>query len=85
MLDSGKHAAVTVKNLLETLCKPDQNPLFYAGGIEILTEMMKDCKPGMRMAWPCEYSQCIVSVTSLLEVEVSPDEAKNPYVPSFHK
>uniref|UniRef100_A0A8C0JYK7 Tetratricopeptide repeat domain 12 n=1 Tax=Canis lupus dingo TaxID=286419 RepID=A0A8C0JYK7_CANLU len=43
LLDSGKHAAVTVKNLLETLCKPDQNPLFYAGGIEILTEMMKDC------------------------------------------
>lgn len=58
LLDSGKLAAVTVKNLLETLCKPDQNPLFYAGGIEILTEMMKDCKPGMRMAWPCEYSQC---------------------------
>nr|XP_025862653.1 tetratricopeptide repeat protein 12 isoform X4 [Vulpes vulpes] len=43
LLDSGKLAAVTVKNLLETLCKPDQNPLFYAGGIEILTEMMKDC------------------------------------------
>ncbi|XP_030897313.1 tetratricopeptide repeat protein 12-like isoform X3 [Leptonychotes weddellii] len=42
-LDSGKNTAVTVKNLLETLCKPDQTPLFYAGGIEILTEMMQDC------------------------------------------
>uniref|UniRef100_A0A7N5JCF0 Tetratricopeptide repeat protein 12 n=1 Tax=Ailuropoda melanoleuca TaxID=9646 RepID=A0A7N5JCF0_AILME len=41
-LDSGKNTAVTVRNLLETLCKPDQTPLFYAGGIEILTEMMKD-------------------------------------------
>ncbi|XP_039743864.1 tetratricopeptide repeat protein 12 isoform X2 [Pteropus medius] len=43
LLDSGKNTAVTTKNLLETLSKPDQNPLFYAGGIEILTEMMKDC------------------------------------------
>lgn len=44
MLDSGKDTAVTTKNLLETLSKPDHNLLFYAGGIEILTEMMKDCK-----------------------------------------
>ncbi|XP_047608747.1 tetratricopeptide repeat protein 12 isoform X1 [Phacochoerus africanus] len=43
LLDSGKDTAVTTKNLLETLSKPDQIPLFYAGGIEILTEMMKDC------------------------------------------
>ncbi|KAI4581235.1 hypothetical protein MJG53_020823, partial [Ovis ammon polii x Ovis aries] len=43
-LDSGKNSAMTTKNLLETLSKPDQIPLFYAGGIEILTEMMKDCK-----------------------------------------
>ncbi|XP_072809840.1 tetratricopeptide repeat protein 12 isoform X3 [Vicugna pacos] len=41
-LDSGKNTAVTAKNLLETLSKPDQIPLFYAGGIEVLTEMMKD-------------------------------------------
>lgn len=46
LLDSGNNTAVTTKHLLETLSKPDQNPLFYAGGIEILTEMMKDCKPG---------------------------------------
>nr|XP_019608906.1 PREDICTED: tetratricopeptide repeat protein 12 isoform X4 [Rhinolophus sinicus] len=43
LLDSGKDTAVTTKNLLETLSKPDHNLLFYAGGIEILTEMMKDC------------------------------------------
>uniref|UniRef100_A0A8C4LAY3 Tetratricopeptide repeat protein 12 n=1 Tax=Equus asinus TaxID=9793 RepID=A0A8C4LAY3_EQUAS len=43
LLDSGRNTAVTTKNLLETLSKPDQMPLFYAGGVEILTEMMKDC------------------------------------------
>ncbi|XP_032977268.1 tetratricopeptide repeat protein 12 isoform X3 [Rhinolophus ferrumequinum] len=43
LLDSGRDTAVTTKNLLETLSKPDHNLLFYAGGIEILTEMMKDC------------------------------------------
>ena len=43
-LDSGKETAMTTKNLLETLSKPGQTPLFYAGGIEILTEMMTDCK-----------------------------------------
>ncbi|XP_009005064.4 tetratricopeptide repeat protein 12 isoform X4 [Callithrix jacchus] len=43
LLDSGKNTAVTTKNLLETLSKPDQIPLFYAGGIEILTEIIKEC------------------------------------------
>ncbi|XP_077903154.1 tetratricopeptide repeat protein 12 isoform X5 [Ictidomys tridecemlineatus] len=43
LLNSGKDTAVTTKNLLESLSKPDQMPLFYAGGMEILTEMMKDC------------------------------------------
>jgi hypothetical protein len=47
LLNSGKNTAMTTKNLLKTLSKPDQTPLFYAGGIEILTEMMKDCKPEM--------------------------------------
>ena len=56
LLDSGKNTAITTKNLLETLSKPDQNPLFYAGGIEILTEMMKDCKPEMCV------SSCMLSV-----------------------
>ncbi|XP_021093437.1 tetratricopeptide repeat protein 12 isoform X3 [Heterocephalus glaber] len=43
LLDLGKNTAVTTKNLLETLSKPDQTPLFYAGGMEILTDVMKDC------------------------------------------
>ncbi|KAM6157686.1 tetratricopeptide repeat protein 12 [Rhynchocyon petersi] len=43
LLNSGKNTAVTTKNLLETLSKPDQIPLFYAGGIEILTGMMTEC------------------------------------------
>ncbi|KAM9079779.1 tetratricopeptide repeat protein 12 isoform 8-T8 [Megaptera novaeangliae] len=42
-LDSGTNTAVTTKNLLEILSKPDHIPSFYAGGIEILTDMMKDC------------------------------------------
>lgn len=42
-LHSGKNTAMTTKNLLETLSKPGQTPLFYAGGIEILTEMMTNC------------------------------------------
>lgn len=45
LLDSGKSTAVTTRHLLGTLSKPGQNPLFYVGGIEILTEMMEDCKP----------------------------------------
>ncbi|KFO31129.1 tetratricopeptide repeat protein 12 isoform X2 [Fukomys damarensis] len=43
LLNTGKNTAVTTKNLLETLSKPDQTPLFYAGGMEILTDVMKDC------------------------------------------
>ncbi|XP_012865011.1 PREDICTED: tetratricopeptide repeat protein 12 isoform X1 [Dipodomys ordii] len=43
ILALGKNTAVTTKNLLETLSRPDQAPLFYAGGMEILTEMMKQC------------------------------------------
>ncbi|XP_074160328.1 tetratricopeptide repeat protein 12 isoform X2 [Sminthopsis crassicaudata] len=42
-LKSGKEAAVTTKNLLEALSNPDQIPLFYAGGVQLLTELMKDC------------------------------------------
>ncbi|XP_040833199.1 tetratricopeptide repeat protein 12 isoform X2 [Ochotona curzoniae] len=42
-LDSGRNTAVSTKNLLVTLSKPGQTPLFYAGGIEILTEMMQGC------------------------------------------
>ncbi|XP_043851130.1 tetratricopeptide repeat protein 12 isoform X4 [Dromiciops gliroides] len=42
-LESGKESAVTTKNLLQALSKPDQIPLFYTGGMQLLTELMKDC------------------------------------------
>ncbi|XP_004604756.2 tetratricopeptide repeat protein 12 [Sorex araneus] len=42
LLASGRSTAVSTKALLETLSKPGQMPLFYAGGIEILTELMED-------------------------------------------
>ncbi|KAM5246751.1 tetratricopeptide repeat protein 12 isoform 2-T2 [Ctenodactylus gundi] len=42
-LDSGENTAISTKNVLETLSKPDQTPLFYAGGIEVLTDLMKNC------------------------------------------
>ncbi|XP_051842949.1 tetratricopeptide repeat protein 12 isoform X1 [Antechinus flavipes] len=42
-LKSGKEAAVTTKNLLEALSNADQIPLFYAGGVQLLTELMEDC------------------------------------------
>ncbi|XP_067421703.1 tetratricopeptide repeat protein 12 [Emydura macquarii macquarii] len=40
---SGKYMAVSVKELLEKLSRPDQNILYYAGGIRVLTESIKDC------------------------------------------
>ncbi|XP_074072797.1 tetratricopeptide repeat protein 12 isoform X2 [Macrotis lagotis] len=42
-LESGKEEAVTTKNLLQALSNPDQIPLFYTGGVQLLTELMKDC------------------------------------------
>uniref|UniRef100_A0A8C3SFN2 Tetratricopeptide repeat domain 12 n=1 Tax=Chelydra serpentina TaxID=8475 RepID=A0A8C3SFN2_CHESE len=40
---SGKYTAVSVKELLQKLNRPDQNILYYAGGIRVLTESIKDC------------------------------------------
>ncbi|XP_005030951.1 tetratricopeptide repeat protein 12 isoform X1 [Anas platyrhynchos] len=40
---SGKLAALSVKELLQKLDRPDQNILFYAGGIKALTGAVKDC------------------------------------------
>ncbi|XP_073095875.1 tetratricopeptide repeat protein 12 isoform X2 [Manis javanica] len=42
VLDSGKGTAVTTTSLLASLSKPDQIPLFYAGGTEILADLMQD-------------------------------------------
>ncbi|XP_061449110.1 tetratricopeptide repeat protein 12 isoform X3 [Rhineura floridana] len=41
--ESGKHTAVSVKELLQKLSKPNENILYYAGGIRLLTDMMQDC------------------------------------------
>ncbi|KGL82293.1 Tetratricopeptide repeat protein 12, partial [Tinamus guttatus] len=40
---SGKFTALSIKELLKKLDKPDQNILYYSGGIRVLTEAMKDC------------------------------------------
>nr|XP_036848724.1 tetratricopeptide repeat protein 12 isoform X1 [Manis javanica]XP_036848725.1 tetratricopeptide repeat protein 12 isoform X1 [Manis javanica] len=42
VLDSGKGTAVTTTSLLASLSKPDQIPLFYTGGTEILADLMQD-------------------------------------------
>ncbi|XP_068772822.1 tetratricopeptide repeat protein 12 isoform X3 [Struthio camelus] len=40
---SGKFTALSVKELLHKLDRPDQNILYYTGGIRVLTGAMKDC------------------------------------------
>ncbi|XP_033027764.1 tetratricopeptide repeat protein 12 isoform X2 [Lacerta agilis] len=42
-LESGKHTAVSVKELLQKLRSPDENILYYADGIRLLTALMQDC------------------------------------------
>ncbi|XP_060139027.1 tetratricopeptide repeat protein 12 isoform X3 [Zootoca vivipara] len=42
-LESGKHTAVSVKELLQQLRSPDENILYYADGIRLLTALMQDC------------------------------------------
>uniref|UniRef100_A0A8D2L2Z0 Uncharacterized protein n=1 Tax=Varanus komodoensis TaxID=61221 RepID=A0A8D2L2Z0_VARKO len=37
-LESGKREAVSVSELLQKLCRPDENAFYYAGGIQLLTE-----------------------------------------------
>ncbi|KFO86018.1 Tetratricopeptide repeat protein 12, partial [Buceros rhinoceros silvestris] len=41
--ESGKLAALSVKELLQKLDRPDQNILYYTGGIRLLTGAVKDC------------------------------------------
>lgn len=43
-LESGKHTAVSVKELLQKLRIPDENILYYADGIRLLTALMQDCE-----------------------------------------
>ncbi|KAF7236919.1 Tetratricopeptide repeat protein 12 [Varanus komodoensis] len=40
-LESGKREAVSVSELLQKLCRPDENAFYYAGGIQLLTEAMR--------------------------------------------
>uniref|UniRef100_A0A8B9M1Z5 Tetratricopeptide repeat protein 12 n=1 Tax=Accipiter nisus TaxID=211598 RepID=A0A8B9M1Z5_9AVES len=42
-VQSGKLAALTIKEMLQKLDRPDQNILYYTGGIRLLTGAMKDC------------------------------------------
>ncbi|XP_074750980.1 tetratricopeptide repeat protein 12 isoform X3 [Strix uralensis] len=42
-VQSGKLAALSIKELLQKLDRPDQNILYYTGGIRLLTGAVKDC------------------------------------------
>ncbi|XP_063211397.1 tetratricopeptide repeat protein 12 isoform X4 [Chroicocephalus ridibundus] len=42
-VESGKLAALSIKELLQKLDRPDQNILYYIGGIRLLTGAIKDC------------------------------------------
>ncbi|NXN30807.1 TTC12 protein, partial [Nycticryphes semicollaris] len=42
-VQSGKLAALSIKELLQKLDRPDQNLLYYTGGIRLLTGAVKDC------------------------------------------
>ncbi|XP_035011297.1 tetratricopeptide repeat protein 12 isoform X2 [Hippoglossus stenolepis] len=41
--DKGEGKGTTVPQLLENLSRPDQTPLFYCGGLEILLRAVTDC------------------------------------------
>ncbi|XP_054079158.1 tetratricopeptide repeat protein 12 isoform X4 [Rissa tridactyla] len=42
-VESGKLAALSIEELLQKLDRPDQNILYYTGGIRLLTGAIKDC------------------------------------------
>ncbi|XP_057287937.1 tetratricopeptide repeat protein 12 isoform X3 [Pezoporus wallicus] len=42
-VESGNLAALSIKELLQKLHRPDQNVLYYAGGIRLLAGTVKDC------------------------------------------
>ncbi|NXN41198.1 TTC12 protein, partial [Rhinoptilus africanus] len=42
-VESGRLAALSIKELLQKLDRPDQNILYYTGGIRLLTGAIKDC------------------------------------------
>ncbi|XP_053126003.1 tetratricopeptide repeat protein 12 isoform X2 [Hemicordylus capensis] len=42
-LEAGRQTAVSVNQLLQKLNRPDENILYYAGGIQLLTGVIRDC------------------------------------------
>ncbi|XP_042688073.1 tetratricopeptide repeat protein 12 isoform X1 [Centrocercus urophasianus] len=40
---SGKHAALSIKDLLQKLNRPNQNIFYYTGGIQVLIGAVKEC------------------------------------------
>ncbi|XP_077162193.1 tetratricopeptide repeat protein 12 isoform X2 [Paroedura picta] len=42
-LESGRCRAVSVNQLLQKLSRPNENVLFYTGGIQLLTDAIQDC------------------------------------------
>lgn len=51
-LRSGKLTAVAVNEMLQKLGKPDQDPLYYAGGIRLLTDLVAACECPVEGAAP---------------------------------
>ncbi|KAL7981622.1 hypothetical protein Chor_005710, partial [Crotalus horridus] len=49
---SGKLTAVTVNEMLQKLSKPDQDLLYYAGGIRLLTDLVQACECPVEGAAP---------------------------------
>uniref|UniRef100_A0A670YCK5 Uncharacterized protein n=1 Tax=Pseudonaja textilis TaxID=8673 RepID=A0A670YCK5_PSETE len=43
-LKTGKLTAVAVSEMLQKLSKPDQDPLYYAGGLQLLTDLVQACE-----------------------------------------
>uniref|UniRef100_A0A8C6XHW5 Uncharacterized protein n=1 Tax=Naja naja TaxID=35670 RepID=A0A8C6XHW5_NAJNA len=49
-LKTGKLTAVAVSEMLQKLSKPDQDPLYYAGGLQLLTDLSDRSKVFMARA-----------------------------------
>ncbi|ETE72611.1 Tetratricopeptide repeat protein 12, partial [Ophiophagus hannah] len=51
-LKTGKLTAVAVTEMLQKLSKPDQDPLYYAGGLQLLTDLVQACECPIEEAAP---------------------------------
>lgn len=52
--DKGEGQGTTVPQLLEKLSRPGQIPLYYCGGLEILSQAVTDCE--------CSFGRCFVQL-----------------------